>query len=270
MALHGSFQACVRLCVHCSQERRERVRGHSICAVHLFALRLIFLDIEYPRVLSSRRAGSPTEGGSSPVFCHLVLGFLRDGRPRHGYELLTEHRSLLGERINPGSLYRELGRLSAQGLVQTGANPPAADPRRIPYQITEGGREVFDRWLASASGQDGDFPAWLVFIDRVPPDVRSRVLARREETLWIQSKTLARDRSDALADLATAGKQYHPLPVLLSRRMKLVAAEVEFLTEFRELLDHISGVERAPVVVSAPAAARARALGRRRTKTATK
>jgi len=204
------------------------------------------------------------------VFCHLVLGFLRDGRPRHGYELLTEHRSLLGERINPGSLYRELGRLSAQGLVQTGANPPAADPRRIPYQITEGGREVFDRWLASASGQDGDFPAWLVFIDRVPPDVRSRVLARREETLWIQSKTLARDRSDALADLATAGKQYHPLPVLLSRRMKLVAAEVEFLTEFRELLDHISGVERAPVVVSAPAAARARALGRRRTKTATK
>jgi DNA-binding PadR family transcriptional regulator len=203
------------------------------------------------------------------LLCHLLLGFLRDGRPRHGYDLLTEHRALTGERLNAGNLYRELARLAAEGFVHATSNPADADPRRIPYEITDRGTQLFDHWLASASGH-GDFPAWLVFIDRVPPDVRSRVLDRREEALWMQSKTLVRDRSDALTNLATAGKQYHPLPVLLSRRMKLVTAEVEFLAEFRQLLDHISRVEPAPVVASAPAPARTRAVGRRRMKTATK
>jgi len=204
------------------------------------------------------------------LLCHLLLGFLRDGRARHGYELLIEYRGLTGEQLNAGNLYRELARLAGEGFVHATSNPPDADPRRIPYEITDRGTQRFDHWLASPSGQDGDFPAWLVFIDRVPPDVRSRVLSRREEALWMQNKTLARDRSDALTNLATAGRQYHPLPVLLSRRMKLVTAEVEFLAEFRDLLDHIARVESALVAAPESAPVRTRVVGRRRTKMARK
>ena len=76
------------------------------------------------------------------MFWHLVLGFLRDGRPRHGYELITEYKGHFGEKLNPGNLYRELARLAGEGLVKNGVNPPGADPRRIPYQITERGRAL--------------------------------------------------------------------------------------------------------------------------------
>jgi hypothetical protein len=61
------------------------------------------------------------------VLCHVILGFLRDGRARHGYELVLEYRARVGERVNAGNLYRERGRLGGQGLVRAGANAPGAD-----------------------------------------------------------------------------------------------------------------------------------------------
>jgi DNA-binding PadR family transcriptional regulator len=194
------------------------------------------LDVWSRALNVSDRAGTPTTSvsGAGSVLVHLILGFLRDGTARHGYELIVEYRERLGEKLNPGNLYRELARLNAQGLVRVGVNPPGADPRRIPCEITERGRQVFDQWLLSPSSQDGDFPGWLAFADRVPDEVRARVLERREEELWVRGKVLARAREDALAkNVAEQRDQYNPLPVLLSRRLKLVAAELEFIQEFR-------------------------------------
>ena len=44
---------------------------------------------------------------------HVILGLLRDGRARHGYELMTELKARSDEPISTGHFYRELARMAA-------------------------------------------------------------------------------------------------------------------------------------------------------------
>jgi DNA-binding PadR family transcriptional regulator len=166
------------------------------------------------------------------MFRHLVLGLLRDGQPRHGYELTTEYARRSAISVSTGNFYRELQKLAAESLVATRENPPNADARRIPYQITEQGRREFDEWLTSPCQHQADLSERLLFIDLVPPDARRRILDWWEEELWIRSKALARAREEALRASSNAAR-LDPLPLLLLRRMKLIAAELEFIKEFR-------------------------------------
>ena len=106
------------------------------------------------------------------MFCHVLLGLLRDGTPRHGYDLVTEYRARSGNHVNPGNVYRELVRLTKADFVQTSVNPPDADPRRIPYQITQRGCHEFDRWLVAPATQDEELSGWLIFLDRLEPEMR--------------------------------------------------------------------------------------------------
>jgi DNA-binding PadR family transcriptional regulator len=191
------------------------------------------------------------------MFSHVILGLLRDGTQRHGYELITQYRLRSGNKISPGNFYRELTRLGASGYVQTGINPPGADTRRIPYQLTERGRHEFDRWLTAPSREEGDLASWLLFVDRVPRHLRDEILQRYRDDLWVKSKVLTRAREDALRDAAQDGDgAYRPLPIILTRRLKEIAAELDFLDEFRDHLtawdeqhDRIAEEQGAPPVV---------------------
>jgi len=181
------------------------------------------------------------------MFGHVILGLLRDCRLRHGYEIMTECRARSGSPVSIGNIYRELARLAGQGLVQTAINPPDADARRIPYHITEKGRLAFDQWLQAPSSQD-DVAHWLLFVDRVPAEVRVRLLDRWQEELWMRGKELARAREDALAKRGRPPPEpYNPLAPLLSRRMKQVAAELEFLKEFRLEFESWLSAQQRPV-----------------------
>ncbi len=181
------------------------------------------------------------------MFGHVILGLLRDCRLRHGYEIMTECRARSGSPVSIGNIYRELARLAGQGLVQTAINPPDADARRIPYHITEKGRLAFDQWLQAPSSQD-DVAHWLLFVDRVPEEIRVRLLDRWQEELWMRGKELARAREDALAKRGRQPPEhYNPLAALLSRRMKQVAAELEFLKEFRLEFESWLSAQQRPV-----------------------
>jgi len=181
------------------------------------------------------------------MFGHVILGLLRDCRLRHGYEIMTECRARSGSPVSIGNIYRELARLAGQGLVQTAINPPDADARRIPYHITEKGRLAFDQWLQAPSSQD-DVAHWLLFVDRVPAEIRVRLLDRWQEELWMRGKELARAREDALAKRGRQPPEhYNPLAPLLSRRMKQVAAELEFLKEFRLEFESWLSAQQRPV-----------------------
>jgi len=166
------------------------------------------------------------------MFRHLVLGLLRDGQPRHGYELTTEYGRRSAISVSTGNFYRELQKLAGESLVATRENPPDADARRIPYQITEQGCREFDEWLTSPCEHQADLSERLLFIDLVPPEARARILEWWEEELWMRSKALARAREEALRSTAGSAR-LDPLPLLLLRRMKLIAAELEFIKEFR-------------------------------------
>ena len=169
------------------------------------------------------------------MLSHLILGFLRDGQARHGYELITEYKARSGNQVSAGNFYRELARMAGDRLVQTGVNPPDADARRIPYQITEKGRHSFDEWLIGPGRDDGDLSAWLLFVDRVPPEIRDRLLDRWQDDLWLRGKSLSRAREDALLMQQSRHDtvRYNVLASLLSRRLKQVTADLEFLKEFR-------------------------------------
>lgn len=186
------------------------------------------------------------------MLSHLILGFLRDGQARHGYELITEYKARSGNQVSAGNFYRELARLASERLVQTGVNPPDADARRIPYQITERGRQLFDEWVISPSREDGDLSSWLLFIDRVPHETRDRLLDRWQDDLWLRSKALSRAREDALLLQGTRQEaaRYNPLASLISRRLKQVTADLEFLKEFRsELLTWFAARQRSVATV---------------------
>jgi DNA-binding PadR family transcriptional regulator len=202
------------------------------------------------------------------MFSHVILGLLRDGEHRHGYELITHYRLRSGNRISPGNFYRELTRMAAVGLVQTGVNPPGADTRRIPYQITERGRCQFDRWLVAPSREDEDIAGWLLFVGRVPREARDRILQRYREDLWVKNKMLTRAREDALRAEAEQppGPGYDPLPIILSRQMKQVSAELDFLDEFREYLEALDAREQRAAEEEKPAAAVPSAAARQRRK----
>ena len=127
-------------------------------------------------------------GSSAPhcgrdVFLHLVLGCLRDGEPRHGYDVCVELRARTGLQVNAGTVYRELAKLSSQAMIDASENPRDADVRRNPYRITERGRMAFDEWLIAPTTHGEELSSWLAFLDRVPATdcalTSSSVIVRR-------------------------------------------------------------------------------------------
>jgi DNA-binding PadR family transcriptional regulator len=169
------------------------------------------------------------------MFSHLVLGCLRDGTPRHGYEVCVELRSRTGLQVNPGNVYRELSKLSSQGLIEAMENPRDADVRRNPYAIVERGRRVFDAWLKAPATEVDDLASWLSFLDRVAAADLPALLERLQERLWLQSKTLARDREDAIAKARANGHAaYGDVASVRSLfQVKLVSAVLEFVEELQ-------------------------------------
>lgn len=167
---------------------------------------------------------------------HVILGLLRDDKPRHGYELAREYRVRSGVEVASGNFYRELARLVDRGFTRPTEKPPDVDERRIPYLITLRGRQVFDRWLVSPAKQEADLTAWLLFVDRLPAEVREKLLDRRIDDLWIRGKALSRELDEAMEAAEAAGDRdhYNTLPALISRRIKLNTVEIEFIKQFRE------------------------------------
>lgn len=165
---------------------------------------------------------------------HVILGLLRDDRLHHGYELMTAYRVRSGTPASPGNFYRELARLETHAYVETGVNPPNADARRIPYNITERGRAAFDRWLQAPPLTEGELSGWMLFAGRLSSAHRDRVLASWEEQLWLRSQELSRQHREVLdqARGRPAG-EYQSIRVLLSRQLKHVAADLAFLEELR-------------------------------------
>jgi DNA-binding PadR family transcriptional regulator len=192
---------------------------------------------------------------------HAILGLLRDGRPRHGYDLIRQYRLRSGRTVNPGNFYRDCSKLVAHGLIALDANPPDADPRRIPYRITPSGCREFDAWLLEPKPLHSSFESWIVFADMLPADDRTRLLDQMRDALWADGKALGTARERLVARGRRVGEQpaYQPAALLALRRIKQVTAELEFLQELRRELGATAAVDTAAEArdpaTSAPTAA---------------
>jgi len=180
------------------------------------------------------------------VFRYLVLGLLRDGAARHGYALMKAYRDRTNLPIGTSSFYRELQRLAAEGLVCTVDNPRDADPRRAPYAITEAGGVTFDTWLCHAdaigmiSAQD-DVSVRALFFDGADRAVVQQLIESWRTDLWSRGKQLETDRKALIAQRNQTGGPFDPWPSLLARRLKHVAADVDFLEELRRNYEQTKG-----------------------------
>jgi DNA-binding PadR family transcriptional regulator len=122
-----------------------------------------------------------------------ILGLLTE-EPLHGYELKKQLADTLGlaSGVSFGSLYPALGRLEAAGAVAVAV--PTATPgggtggkrARKVYEITAGGRALFEELLAAESTANDDdkvFALRLAFARHLPPDARLGMLERRRARL---------------------------------------------------------------------------------------
>jgi DNA-binding PadR family transcriptional regulator len=175
---------------------------------------------------------------SSPL-SHLILGLLRDGTPRHGYDLISKYRDLSGSAANPGNFYRELRGLVDGKYLTPESVAPGEDQRRIPYRITELGRTEFDRWLCAPITPQEELSSWLLFADRVPASLLTDLLEATREQLWLQGKTLEHARATLLSRNRRDGTTYDPASHLILWQIKRVTADLEFLVEFRREIDSV-------------------------------
>lgn len=185
------------------------------------------------------------------MFRFLVLGLLRSGESQHGYALMKQYRERSGLQLSTGNFYRELQRLVGEGLVRTVSNPSGADPRRAPYVITESGAEAFDAWLAGPSGPgfaryEDELSSRAMFVTDADPPVARKLLATWKEELWIRTKIIERAREAALARRGgSVDPSFAGLALLLTRNLKHLVADIEFIDEFSEACEQWASGNRA-------------------------
>jgi DNA-binding PadR family transcriptional regulator len=183
------------------------------------------------------------------MFRFIVLGLLRQGGAQHGYALMKSYRNRTGVQMSTGTFYRELQHLVAEGLVHLVAREPDADARRTPYEITAAGCEVFDHWLVRppiiALGSDDEITARTMFLHEAPPDVARRMIDGWKEELWLLSKKLERSRQTEIQRCAADGTPFSILTLLLARRLRHLAGDMEYLDELRSGIDHLDALQTA-------------------------
>ncbi len=167
----------------------------------------------------------------------VVLGLLAE-EPLHPYAIRTRiseraHDRLPG--VRPASLYDVVQRLEDAGLVRPGE--PGREghrPERVPYTITEAGRDALAGWVAESladPGRSDEFPAALSFMYALGRDRVVEILQARAAVL---AASLDADET-ALARAEAGGTP----PVFLSEhryQLALRRAEHAWLGTFTQAL----------------------------------
>ncbi|RKN45838.1 PadR family transcriptional regulator [Streptomyces hoynatensis] len=114
--------------------------------------------------------------------------------PYELYSLLKERREDSIVKVNPGSLYRTVERLAADGLAEpVGTERSGNRPERTTYAITEAGREALQEAVSTMLGapvnEYPQFPVALSEAHNLPLAQVLRHLACRAEQLAAQIET---------------------------------------------------------------------------------
>jgi DNA-binding PadR family transcriptional regulator len=186
------------------------------------------------------------------VFRYVVLGLLRDGKPRHGYALMKAYRDQVGVQVSTGNFYRELQRLVTEGWVRTVERADGADARQAPYAITPAGAASFDEWFADTNtppthtASEDQLSSRILFLAEVSPEVARRLLDRWTDELCRRAHQLEQARLAAQTAAAEHPDRFPVLPILLGRRLRHVTADLALVDELRDAYESWLG-EVAPV-----------------------
>lgn len=180
--------------------------------------------------------GGRGEGGG--MLRYFILGLFRSGQAYYGYALMKEYRERAGMWVSSAVFYPELQRLVAEGWIEK-AGGADADPRRACYAITDAGAATFDAWLAAPLDAadlqpEDDISARALFLAEVAPREVEAQLDRWRQELRFCSKMLDRAREHGCGAAARGdGEFLLPLEVLFARRLKQIAADLDFVDRFQ-------------------------------------
>jgi DNA-binding PadR family transcriptional regulator len=177
-----------------------------------------------------------------------LLALLLRG-PMHGYGLRTEFEASTGSTwpLNVGQVYTTLARLERDGLVEPLGEADAEG--RVPYQLTDAGREEVGRWFATPverrSRPRDELAIKLAMALTTPGVDTQRVLqAQRTATLRsLRELTRLKAGTDEVADGAWL--------LVLESMIFQAEAEVRWLDHCETRL---SAMPRPAAPASAPAA----------------
>ena len=137
-----------------------------------------------------------------------LLGYLDIG-PMTGWDLDVFVQGSIGNfwNVTRSQIYRELRVLAERGYVEVGDTGPRD---RVPYTITDAGREAFEAWIASDPGPDlirSRLLLTVFFGDQLPPGRLAEILddARRSHagTLKVYEDLLPHVASSSAYQAAT-------------------------------------------------------------------
>ncbi|MCM3272001.1 PadR family transcriptional regulator [Paenibacillus elgii] len=160
----------------------------------------------------------------------LILGVLLKRQPIHGYDVRKEleiwHAGKWAN-IAYGSIYFALNKMASEGLAKTASPEQIIEnkkgPARIAYQVTEKGRQEFERLLDKAiweyKPEFDSFHIALMFMNRISKDHLLGAFRHRINLL----------RADIESFKATADFNLFPAnsPHYLSENLRLFSARLE-------------------------------------------
>lgn len=187
---------------------------------------------------------------------HAVLGLLARG-PSYGYELKGSFEEAIGPQwgsLSIGHLYQVLDRLVRSGLVTSTVVRQQERPDKIVYELTNGGREELDRWLAEAvtrrSGYRDDFFLKLFVSSRLGEKALAEVIRVQRESYLGELASLSDLRHRHQADPLRA--------LLLEAAILHTRASLELVERADEEASRIAREYAASEAASDAGAARSR------------
>jgi DNA-binding PadR family transcriptional regulator len=136
-----------------------------------------------------------------------------------------------GPQIGTGNFYRELGRLLADGSIETAERSASVDPRRAPYRITARGAARFDEWFAAPLGKSqgervDDLALRLVVLPKTDWDMVRQTLELWKNDLWLRVKLLEQSRD---REASRGGGIDRVRSLVFGRRLGHLAVDIELL-----------------------------------------
>ena len=169
---------------------------------------------------------------------YVLLAVMSEAGPLHGYALMKAFAARSGIVLSVGNVYRELQRLRADGHIEPTETPADADPRRVPYKMTDAGRTALASWFAT--------PAEAFLREPIDPlYCRLSLLASSKATHAVKflddlEVELSQQRRSADRRRETARDGSPLLDILLGRRSRHLAADMEMIAEMRTAVAALS------------------------------
>ena len=168
----------------------------------------------------------------------VLLGMLKRG-PLHGYELKNRIEQQMGDwtAIAFGSIYFALKKLTEEGFViQSGTEQQGNRPSRIVYEITDEGREEFQRLLVKTWKDDPrvffSFDIGLYFLRELEPGQGMRLLQERIGETEKRLSYLRRHRDEEMSNPHIPPEAR----LIFSHSLHHLEAELAWLREAEELI----------------------------------